>query len=328
MSERAIPRREAIRRLGAAGFGAVLPAGLLACGDRRPEAGETAPGDLAAEPAMERAASLSEDERRLHDWAATLEREGFASTAIPFGLAAARVGELARGTPYEGFTLEEYIRAGGSPMRTEPLTLSLTRFDCVSFVESALAIARVVRAGEPPTWEGFATEMERMRYRGGERAGYTSRLHYFSEWLSDNERRGLVEDLGQQLGGVADRRPLRFMSANPDAYPAMAYPEVREEIAEMERATDAHTRWVVPTARIPAIADQLRTGDILAFATRIEGLDVTHAAFAYRDDRDVARVLHAPLSGGVVEVTRSTVQEYVEAIRQATGILVARPLAG
>jgi hypothetical protein len=37
-------------------------------------------------------------------------------------------------------------------------------------------------------------------------------------------------------------------------------------------------------------------------------------------------VLHAPLSGGAVEVSRSTLPEYVAAIRRSTGILVARPL--
>jgi hypothetical protein len=39
-------------------------------------------------------------------------------------------------------------------------------------------------------------------------------------------------------------------------------------------------------------------------------------------------VLHAPLSGGVVEITDSTLPQYVAAIRSSTGILVARPLWG
>ena len=65
---------------------------------------------------------------------------------------------------------------------------------------------------------------------------------------------------------------------------------------------------------------------MLAFATSIEGLDVSHAAFAWRDRGGVLRVLHAPLSGGVVEVTAATLPEYVGAIRRCTGVLVARPL--
>jgi hypothetical protein len=167
-----------------------------------------------------------------------------------------------------------------------------------------------------------------MRYRGGERQGYISRLHYFSEWLDDNQRRGLVRLLGQELGGVPDTRPLRFMSEHRDAYPALANDEVFRQIQALERGLDGSTRWVVPTARIPEVSDRIQTGDILAFATAIEGLDVTHAAYAYRDEGGVLRVLHAPLSGGEVEITDSTLPEYVAAIRRSTGVLVARPLQG
>ena len=214
-------------------------------------------------------------------------------------------------------------------MRTEPLTLSLTRFDCVSLVESCLAVARIARrdhVAEP--WAAFAREMERMRYRGGAREGYASRLHYFSEWLSDNEHRGLVRVLGSEFGAVADRRPLRFMSTHPESYPALAFPEVLSEIVAAERALDGTPRWVVPTQRIPSALDSLESGDILGFATSIEGLDVTHAAFTHRDRGGMMRVLHAPLSGGVVEITSSTIPQYVSDIRQATGILIARPLPG
>jgi hypothetical protein len=322
MTDPTLTRREAIRRLLAVAGASALPVPLLGC--RAPEGARE---ETTAAPTLETTANLSEDETRLHRWVATLRQEATGAGAQDFGRSAARVGELARGTPYEGFTLEEYIRAGGSPIRSEPLTLSLTRFDCVSLVEACIAIARVAR-GPETSWERFAEEMERMRYRGGRREGYASRLHYFSDWLIDNERRGLVAGLGRELGGVADERPLRFMSRNPDAYPAMAYPEVRDQIAAAERSLDGVTRWVVPTTRIDGVASRIQTGDILAFATRIEGLDVSHAAFAYRDDGGTLRVLHAPLSGGVVEITRNTLTEYVSAIRQATGILVARPLPG
>jgi hypothetical protein len=238
----------------------------------------------------------------------------------------ARTGELALGTPYEAYTLEAYLKAGGSPARTEPLTLSLTRFDCVSLVEACVAVARVARAQQSASWEAFGREMERMRYREGKREGYTSRLHYFSEWISDNARRGLVRDLGSELGGVEDRRPLRFMTEHRDSYPALRDHETFRAIGALESALDRAPRRVIPTARIPEISKQIQTGDILAFATAIEGLDVTHTGLAYRDAGGTLRVLHAPISGGVVEISRGTLPEYVAAIRRSTGILVARPL--
>jgi hypothetical protein len=268
----------------------------------------------------------AEDRERLTSWAATLRTERLATADVPVGRAASRVGELAIGTPYVAFTLEEYLKAGGSPTQTEPLYLSLTRFDCVSLVESCLAIARVADDGGAPTWQSFAREIERMRYRDGVRRNYASRLHYFSEWISDGARRGLVRELGAELGGAPDTRPLRFMTEHRSSYPGLVEDESFRAIAAMERTLDAHPRFVVSMNRIPEVSDRIQTGDVLAFATSIPGLDVSHAAFAYRDGAGVLRVLHAPLSGGSVEVTSATLPEYVAAIRRATGILVARPL--
>jgi hypothetical protein len=237
------------------------------------------------------------------------------------------VGELARGSPYEPYTLEAYLRSGGDPA-SEPLTLSLTQFDCVTLVEACLGVARVAQSDEAPTWRRLGSEVERMRYRDGKREGYTSRLHYFSEWIEDGARRGLVRDLGEELGGVEDRRPLRFMTEHRDKYPALRSAAVFQEIEEIEQRLDHAIRRVIPTKLIPQVVDRIETGDVLGFATEIPGLDVTHAAFAYRSGDGVLRVLHAPLSGGVVEVTRATLPEYVAAIKRSTGVLVARPLRG
>lgn len=300
-----VSRRELLRyaALGAAAL--ALPAPLIACGKDR--------SGVKADP----------DHERLADWSAALRAEGSSATKAPLGRNAIRVGELAAGTPYQPYTLEAYIKNGGSPSH-EPLTLSLTHFDCVTLVEACLAVARLANHKGAPTWDRFGREIERMRYRGGERRGYTSRLHYFSEWITDGERRGLVRDLGAELGGAADARPLRFMTEHRPSYPALADDGVFREIGAMERRLDQRPRRVIPTKRIPEVVHRIETGDVLGFATEIPGLDVTHAAFAYRDGDGILRVLHAPLSGGVVEVTRTTLPEYVAAIRRSTGILVAR----
>ena len=268
------------------------------------------------------------DEARLAAWSSTLRREAPAFRTQPFGRRAARVGELAIGSPYEAFMLEAYIKAGGNPAGLEPLALSLTRFDCVTLVESCLAVARASDKSTSPSWEQFAHEIERMRYRGGKREGYASRLHYFSEWITDGEKRGLVHDLGKELGGVNDTRPLRFMTEHRSSYPALADDGVYRAIGEMERSLDNNPRYVVAAERIPHVVDRIDTGDVLAFATSTPGIDVSHAAYAYRDSGGILRVLHAPLSGGAVEITHTTLPEYVSAIRHATGVLVARSLQG
>lgn len=305
MSGERLSRRDLVARAGALAALLSVPAPLAALSRIRP----------------------GPDEERLAAWVSTLRSEGIAAPESPFGRAAIRTAELALGTPYEAATLEAYLTTGGSP-RAEPLILSLTRFDCVTLVEASLAVARLASSAGTAAWSGFGREVERMRYRDGVRSGYASRLHYFSEWIADGERRGLVTDLGEQLGGVADERPLRFMSEHRGSYPALADDGAFAGITAMERRLDPASRRVIPKEVIPSIAPHIESGDILAFATTIPGLDVTHAAFAYRDRGGTLRVLHAPLSGGVVEITRSTLPGYVAAIRGCSGILVARPSKG
>lgn len=272
-------------------------------------------------------APTTEDATRLRAWAIGLRSLGMNRRSMPLGPRAIKVGELAIGTPYQPNTLEAYIKAGGDPTRNEPVIVSLTRFDCVTLVESCLAVARASDETTRPTWDRFSREVERMRYRGGKRKGYSSRLHYFSEWIGDGESRGLVHDLGAELGGIVDPRPLRFMSEHRSSYPALADDSVFMKIGEMEQRLDSRKRYMIPTDKIESVSDKIRTGDVLAFATAIPGIDVTHAAFAYRGNDNILRVLHAPLSGGAVEITRTTLPEYVARIRRSTGILIARPLS-
>lgn len=278
-------------------------------------------------PVLSRGAPLlaADPEReRLEAWLRTLRAEGLTHPHAPLGRAVARAGELALGTPYLAHTLETYLERGTGP-RDEPLTLRLTVLDCVTLVEATVAAARTARV-PGAGWERFAAEVQRMRYRGGRRRGYASRLHYFSEWISDGARRGLVRDLGPELGGAPDPRPLRFMSGHRGSYAALADEGTFAEIGAMERALDDSPRVVVPRAQVEAASGGLRSGDVLAFATGIDGLDVTHTGLAYRDARGVARVLHAPLSGGVVQVSPGTISEYVDGLRGCTGMLAARPL--
>ena len=296
-----LSRRELLRTAAVGAAALMLPAKLVACNR--------------ADPDLE----------RLTRWVDVLRIEGLGKHHIPLGRAAVRAGELAAGAPYVPYTLEEYLRNGGSPL-LEPLTVSLSHFDCVTLVESCLAVARLARKDEAPTWRRFEQEVERMRYRGGKRTGYASRLHYFSEWISDGEKRGLVQDLSKELGGTADNRQLRFMTEHREQYLALRSDRLVDDIEEIERRISRTPRYVVAVERIPEIASRIEAGDVLGFATRISGLDVTHTAFAYRDKEGTLRVLHAPLSGGVVETTRATLPEYVAAIRRSSGILVARPI--
>ncbi|MGA7934012.1 MAG: N-acetylmuramoyl-L-alanine amidase-like domain-containing protein, partial [Kovacikia sp.] len=90
--------------------------------------------------------------------------------------------------------------------RQEDLVVSLTQFDCVLFVETVLALAKGV-AVQDYSDLSFMARLQNQRYREGRLNGYCSRLHYFSEWISDNQQRGNVLNLTAQLGGSSLRKP-------------------------------------------------------------------------------------------------------------------------
>lgn len=274
----------------------------------------------ASEPVRDGASP--QDQARLTEWIRMLREDIARHPSAPFGHRVARAGELTLGAPYAYKRLDAHLREDRD-REAEPLTLSVTEFESVTLIETCLALARCARQGTD-TWEAFGWEVERIRYRGGRRDGYLSRLHYFSEWISDNAARGNVRDMGRELGGVQDERPLRFMSSHRSNYPALRSDSLFEAIVEYEKRLDQTPRWVLPQEGVSHISNRIEPGDILAFATGVRGLDVSHTGIAYRDDRGTLRVLHV-FSTSEVEISSETLPDYV-AKRKSNAILVARPL--
>ncbi len=195
------------------------------------------------------------DEARLIAWSNQLRQE---QLGTPPGPAVVRVGELAAGTPYVPGTLDAYLASAGPLPNPEPLTLSLTRLDCVTLVEGCLGVARVASMDGAPSWDRFGHAITEMRYRRGQRGDYSTRLHYFSEWIADGQRRGLVQDLGPSLGAVRDERPLRFMTEHRTSYPALREQAVFDRIAAIERALDHEPRWVVAPPQLATVTGRIR----------------------------------------------------------------------
>jgi N-acetylmuramoyl-L-alanine amidase-like protein len=242
---------------------------------------------------------------------------------LPIGTAIARLGETFVGTTYTPGTLE----APGP----EHLVINLREFDCVTFIENMLAMTRFIRhdgtallADRPAAEARYAGYLEDLRYRGGILDGYPSRLHYFSEWLSDNAARGKLELLARELGGVEDAEPLSFMSAHPAAYRQMEDPGVPEAIRAMEQRLNAGpARWYLPEDKIAGVAARIRDGDLIAATSTLPGLDVAHTGIAlWRGGR--LHLLHAPLVGKFVEISVLPLAERILELKTQDGVMVAR----
>ncbi len=244
---------------------------------------------------------------------------------LPLGETIARLGVTFVGATYTPGTLE----APGP----ERLVINLREFDCVTFVENLLAMARFIRRDGVGGLEDrraaerkYAGYLQQLRYRSGHLDGYPSRLHYFSEWLADNAQRGRLELLTERLGGVAHREPISFMSTHPSAYRQMADPAVRQSIKSMEdRLNSGPSRWYIPEERIASVEGGIRNGDVIAATSTVPGLDVAHTGIAlWRGGR--LHLLHAPLVGKFVEISEVPLADRILAIKTQNGIMAARPV--
>jgi hypothetical protein len=170
----------------------------------------------------------------------------------------------------------------------------------------------------------FRSELQRLRYRDGVIDGYPSRLHYFTDWVEDNVRKGTVRDVTSDLGGTPTRRPIAFMSEHREAYRQLANEAFLEEIREAELRLSATPRSVITKSSAADMLDELRTGDIIGLSSTVEGLDIAHTGIAVRMN-GMVRLLHASLSKGEVVLSKGSVVDYLMGQPKQDGCVVARP---
>ncbi|NEN93654.1 MAG: DUF1460 domain-containing protein, partial [Okeania sp. SIO3H1] len=220
------------------------------------------------------------------------------------------------GTPYKAGLLDQ--------SNQESLVISLDGFDCVLFVETVLGMARGI-AVEDYSYLTFVNNIKNQRYWNGKMNGYCSRLHYFSEWIADNQRRDNITDIGVELGGEKVKKPLFFMSKNRWEYPQIASNDANYQcIVNMEDSISKLKINYIPYYKISSVYSQLKSGDIVAVATEINGLDVTHTGLVYRNYDGNIGIIHASPAGKVT--VAYDLERYIWNVESAIGILVARPV--
>lgn len=218
--------------------------------------------------------------------------------------------------PYKAGTLES---------QPEALTVNLEEFDCTTFIETVTALALTVEEHKN-SWQDFIDNLETIRYRQGEVNGYSSRLHYFSDWIVSNTHRGIVREVTDRIPQSDSQiKTLDYMSRNRSSYPALADDAEFEAIKNMEVGFRSHRFPYIKSGRIAAkpILSSLRGGDIIAFTTKKDGLDISHVGIIVME-KDGPRLLHASSREGKVTIDKLSLAEYLKKSPAITGIRVIR----
>lgn len=233
------------------------------------------------------------------------------------GLLVIKVGKLFLGTPYVASTLE----AGGK----EKMVINLRELDCTTFAENCLAFARTIQK-EQPTFDSFVNELRFIRYRDGLLKEYPSRLHYFSDWIFNNDKKKTIKSISNEISNNEFSTRVNFMSTHPEAYPALkSYPEYIKVIALQENEIANRKAWYIPKNKFSIYEHLLKDGDILGITTNMPGMDISHVVIAIRIEGRI-HLMHASLKHKKVLISTETLEQYLNTYKSTTGIMVARPL--
>ncbi len=227
------------------------------------------------------------------------------------------IGLTFLGTPYVAATLENGL--------DEKLVINLRELDCTTFVETCLALAQTVKLGKTD-FESFTNELERIRYRDGIRNQYPSRLHYFSEWIHNNQIKNFISE-EPNYQGVKINKSINFMSTHPEDYPVLkSNPELIPDIAEQEKELSVTDFYYFPKKDPENLLKNLKHGDIIALTASIESkVDINHVGLIVLKD-GVFHLLHASLSGNKVILSEGSVTDFIQPESKNSGIMIARPI--
>ncbi len=234
-----------------------------------------------------------------------------------FGKTITSVGKTFLGIPYVAKTLEIN--------ENEPLVINLQELDCTTYVENVLAFSLVLK-NEKTSFKDFTQTLETIRYKDGKRNGYASRLHYFSEWIANNEKKGFLKNITSEIGGIEINKTINFMSTHRELYPFLKDNESNfTKIKESEKFLNKEPLCILEQDQIKKNEHLIKSGDIIALTTAIKGLDITHTGIAIKKQDGRIYLLHASTSGEV-KISKQPLVAYLKKIKNNTGIMVCRPI--
>jgi hypothetical protein len=182
----------------------------------------------------------------------------------------------------------------GSADSAEVFTASFAGLDCVTYIETVLALARA------DSVEDFVGWLRKIRYDRG-RIEWKSRNHYMTAWIRNNERQGVIRPVSAPDAPIVSKE--RVLSV----VPGLAAQQTRLRC--------------VPKAAMSRLEPHLQSGDLIFFVSTRKNLDVFHAGIIARDGEEVF-LRHASRSQGVV--VEQALGEFLKANRMA-GVIAMRP---
>ena len=212
----------------------------------------------------------------------------------------------------------------------EQLVVNTRQLDCTTLVENVTALTLCVYR-HLYTWRDFRNALVEMRYRHGVLNGYTSRLHYFTDWIDDNTAMALVTEIQDPTPPFTAMQTIdvHYMSRHPQAYKALKqHPDMVTAIKAQEDSLSGRQDRYIPKSEVgntKAMRSAVHDGDIIAITCSKPGLDIAHLGFAVWREDGLHLLNASQLHKRVVEEPM-TLGQYLSKHPSHTGIRIVRIL--
>ncbi len=224
------------------------------------------------------------------------------------------------GVPYVAHTLEVNSE--------EQLVVNTRELDCTTLVETvtALTLCAYRRTFD---YQSYQCALRAMRYHDGIIDGYPSRIHYFTDWIVQNQQAGIVSEVQQPNPPFTAVQTVNvsYMSGHPQSYKALkAHPEYVPLIRKAEQRISGMKFRYIPKSEVSntaAMREAVHDGDIIAITCKKPGLDIAHLGFAVWRNDGLHLLNASQLHKKVVEEPM-TLRQYLLKHPSHTGIRIIR----
>jgi hypothetical protein len=210
----------------------------------------------------------------------------------------------------------------------ERLVINTDELDCTTLVETVTALT-LCAYRKSFTFLAYQQALQAMRYRNGVIDRYPSRIHYFTDWIAENTKAGIVTEIQQPNPPFTQIQTVKvnYMSQHPQSYKALkAHPEYVAEIAQMEQRLTGKKFRFIPKSEVkdtPAMREAVHDGDIIAIPCNKPGLDIAHLGVAVWRSDGLHLLNASQLHKKVVEEPM-TLYQYLQKHPSHTGIRIIR----
>ncbi len=180
----------------------------------------------------------------------------------------------------------------GSDTEPEIFTATYDGFDCVTYLETCLALVWAKNVDE------VTDVLREIRYRNGN-VKWEDRLHYTTDWSKYHVKRGAFKELTHDEDTLSRTKEINFLKCF---------------------APRTITFHYFPKRKLNKVSKNFRDGDLIYFASTRKGLDTFHVGMLFWVDGKLVMRHSAKSKGGVVE------QELAEFVKMNTmpGFIVTR----